>query len=201
MNKTAQIATTTLLDEFMPVYNVAARYELEVAAPASRVYDTLLHHSLLDSPVARFLMTLRSLPGAIAQLRQDRPLQKFCIPSISEIKDRDFIKLAEKPGEEIVLGLIGQFWKLRGGLVRITNADEFLAFTKAGYTKAVLNLLVVPMSATSCRLSTETRVQATDPESRRKFLRYWKLVGPFSGYLRRDLLRRVKSEVEQSAPD
>jgi len=197
MNKTARSASTkTLLDEFMPVYDVAARYEIDISAPASKVYETLLHHSLLDSPVARFLMTLRSLPGAIAQSFKGRPLQKFCIPSISEIKGGDFIKLAEMPGEEIVLGLIGQFWKLHGGLVRIKNADEFVGYMKGGYTKAALNLLVIPLNENKSRLSTETRVHTTDAVSRKKFLRYWKIIGPFSGLLRRDMLRRIKREAE-----
>lgn len=197
MNRTAPTASTkTLLDEFMPVYDVAARYEIDVAAPASRVYETLLHHSLLDSPVARFLMTLRSVPGALGQLLKGRPLQKFCIPSISEIKSGDFIKLAEMPGEEILLGLIGQFWKLHGGLVGIKDADEFAGFIKAGYTKAVLNLQVIPLNGNECRLSTETRVRTTDAMSRRKFLRYWKIIGRFSGLIRRDMLRRIKREVE-----
>jgi len=197
VNKTAHIASTKpLLDEFLPVYDMAARYEIDIAAPASRVYETLLRHSLLDSPLARFLMALRGLPEAIGRLIKRRPLQKFCIPSISEIEDSDFFRLAEMPGEEIVLGLVGQFWKLSGGLVRIKNADEFGGFVKAGYTKAVLNLLVIPMSENLSRLSTETRVQATDSMSRRKFLRYWKIIGPFSGLLRRDMLRRIKHEAE-----
>lgn len=198
MNNTAQTASTkTLLDEFMPVYDVAARYEIDVAAQASKVYETLLRHSLLDSPLARFLMALRSLPGALGQVIKGRPLQKFCVPSINEIDDKsDFFKLAENPGKEIVLGLIGRFWKLHGGLVRIKNADEFIGYLEAGYTKAALNLSVISLNANESRLSTETRVQTTDAMSRRKFLRYWKIIGPFSGFLRRDMLRRIKREAE-----
>jgi hypothetical protein len=198
MNKTVQAASTkTLLDEFMPVYDVAARYEIAVDAPASRVYETLLRHSLLDSLAARFLMTLRSLPGAIAQLLRGQPPQKFCIPSLNNIEESDFFKLAENPEEEIVLGLIGQFWKLRGGLVRIKNADEFVGFSKTGYTKAVINLLVSPLNENRSCLSTETRVRATEAMSRKKFLRYWKIIGPFSGLIRRDMLRRIKREAER----
>ncbi len=191
------VSKKTLLDEFMPLYDVAAHYEIEIVAPALKIYKTLLRHSLLDSPLARFLMALRSLPGTLGQLIKGRPLQKFCVPSISEIGDKsDFFKLAENPGEEIVLGLIGQFWKLSGGLVRIKNADEFAGFLEAGYTKAALNLSVIPLNANESRLSTETRVHTTDANSRKKFLRYWKIIGPFSGLLRRDMLRRIKREAE-----
>ena len=189
-------STKTLLDEFMPVSDVAAAYEVVVEAPAAKVYESLLRHSLLDSRLARFLMAVRSLPGALAGLLRGRSLQRFCLPTLGKIEASNFVKLAERPGEEMVLGLIGRFWKLRGGLVPVKTADEFIAFDPAGYTKAVVNVRVVPAGGGSCRLSTETRVRATDAISRRRFLRYWTLVGPFSGLLRRDMLRRIKREAE-----
>ncbi len=193
---TKPISTKILLDELMPSYDISACYEILISSPGTAVYQTLLRHSLLDSPIAKFLMALRGLPGMMLEILRGRSMQSFCIPSFAEIENSGFKRLAEEPGREMVLGLVGQFWKPKGGLVRLANAEEFLAFTKAGYTKAALNLLVVPISAMSCQLSTETRVQATDPECRRKFLRYWKLIGPFSGYLRRDMLRRIKRETE-----
>jgi hypothetical protein len=55
---------------------------------------------------------------------------------------------------------------------------------------------VIPLNEDASRLSTETRVQATDAMSRRQFLRYWRIIGPFSGLVRRDLLRRIKREAE-----
>ncbi len=40
-------------------------------------------------------------------------------------------------------------------------------------------------------LSTETRVQLTDARSRRSFRRYWLVVRPFSGLVRRAWLRAI----------
>jgi hypothetical protein len=50
-----------------------------------------------------------------------------------------------------------------------------------------------------CVLSTETRVQAVDDRSRRMFGRYWLVVGPFSGLIRRRWLRAVESAIETDA--
>jgi hypothetical protein len=40
-------------------------------------------------------------------------------------------------------------------------------------------------------LTTETRIAAMDAEARRRFLRYWRIVGPFSAVIRRRWLRRI----------
>jgi hypothetical protein len=42
-------------------------------------------------------------------------------------------------------------------------------------------------------LSTETRVQAVDDAALRAFRRYWRVVGPFSGLIRRRWLRAAQA--------
>jgi hypothetical protein len=41
------------------------------------------------------------------------------------------------------------------------------------------------------RLSTETRIEAVDDAARRAFLRYWRVVGPFSAVIRRRWLKQI----------
>jgi hypothetical protein len=41
------------------------------------------------------------------------------------------------------------------------------------------------------QLSTETRIQAVDEAARRAFARYWRIVGPFSGVIRRRSLKHI----------
>jgi hypothetical protein len=48
------------------------------------------------------------------------------------------------------------------------------------------------------RLATETRVLCLDDESRRRFRLYWLFIGPFSGLIRRKILRSIKHEAERS---
>ncbi|MDQ4004708.1 MAG: hypothetical protein M3135_00190 [Actinomycetota bacterium] len=38
---------------------------------------------------------------------------------------------------------------------------------------------------------TETRVLCVDDRARRRFAVYWALIGPFSGWIRHDLLRGI----------
>ena len=45
-------------------------------------------------------------------------------------------------------------------------------------------------------LSTETRVLATDEASRRAFRRYWLVIRPFSGLIRRVWLRAIRQRAE-----
>jgi hypothetical protein len=48
-------------------------------------------------------------------------------------------------------------------------------------------------------LSTETRVHVADPESRKRFRRYWFVVRPFSGLIRIQLLRAARRRAEAVA--
>ena len=48
-----------------------------------------------------------------------------------------------------------------------------------------------PLEDGSTLLSTETRVRCVDDEARRRFALYWLLIRVFSGWLRRDLLRKI----------
>jgi hypothetical protein len=86
--------------------------------------------------------------------------------------------LEDVPGEGLVLSVTGQFWRWRG------RGPEPPA-------QAVVEFRSVPGS-----LTTETRVHVEDPRSRRKFARYWRVVGPFSGLIRTSLLRAAKRRAE-----
>jgi hypothetical protein len=48
------------------------------------------------------------------------------------------------------------------------------------------------------RLTTETRVLLTDQRSRRAFGRYWLLIQPFSGLIRRQWLAAVTRRASQA---
>jgi hypothetical protein len=52
----------------------------------------------------------------------------------------------------------------------------------------------VPLLDGGSRVSTETRVMPTDDTSRRAFGRYWGVVRPFSGLIRRRILALAKRD-------
>lgn len=64
--------------------------------------------------------------------------------------------------------------------------DDFRVFAEPGYAKMALNF-----AFDGDTLSTETRVLLTDEASRRAFRRYWLVIRPFSGLIRRLWLRGI----------
>ncbi len=105
--------------------------------------------------------------------------------------------LDDVPGQGVVLGLTGQFWRLRGGAgdpAKPKTRDAFLAYDRADTCKAVIDFRIGHN-----RLSTETRVHIGDLAARRRFTRYWTVIWPFSGLIRILLLRAARSRAEAAA--
>ena len=178
------------IDEFLPRYDTAERHQITVHAPPDRAYAAVKSIDLLRIPVVAGLLALRGIPRIFSG---DLPLSRRL--GFDQLVEAGFVVLDEIPGEEIVLGLVGQFWRPTAAFRRIA-AEEFVPFDEAGYAKAAQNFAVESHGSTST-LITETRVQFTDDDARRQFSRYWRFVGPFSGLIRTQILRRVQREAER----
>lgn len=96
-----------------------------------------------------------------------------------------------------MFGLAGRFWRPDGDLRRIVDRAAFEAFAEDGCVKAAWNLAIASERAGGCELTTETRIQSFGAAARRRFRLYWFFVRPFSGALRRSLLRGVKRQAER----
>jgi len=107
-----------------------------------------------------------------------------------------FIQLVEEPGREEVCGGVGQTFRSRGGVApAVRDARSFLAFEEPGYARVAMNFSVEAASG-GARLATETRVLTTDPDSRRRFERYWREIQPGSAAIRRSWLRAAKRRTQ-----
>jgi hypothetical protein len=116
-------------------------------------------------------------------------------PLIDYVQSLGWSLLAEEPGREVVLGAITQPWS--GDVTfRPLPPDEFAAFSEPGWVKIVWNLAVKPIGSSRCVVRTETRVMTTDDEARRRFRRYWSFFSAGIVLIRREALRRVRSEAE-----
>jgi Protein of unknown function (DUF2867) len=189
--------TRALLDTFLPRYDFRERHSRVIAAPRQVVWDAIKDVTLAEMPVAGLLFALRSLPARLTgksglPRAGDRPV-------IAQLPDSGFATLAEAPGQELVVGLIAQMWKLRGETVRIRNGADFLAFERTGFVKAAMNFHLSD-SANGTRLATETRVLATDTAARTGFGRYWLVIRPFSGLIRRLWLWAIARRATRHAP-
>ena len=162
-----------LLDELLPEYDVVSRHARVMTAPPERVYAALRGIDFGASPIVRGLWWLRSI-GRERAMTWDALLRL------------GFTLVADDPPHELVLGLIARPWRLDGGIVRVT-ADEWREFDSPGFTKIAWSFATSPTE-----LATETRVRCTDAASRARFRPYWLAIRPFSGWIRREILRLVE---------
>jgi hypothetical protein len=183
-----------LLDDFVPAAHFRETHTIWTPAPPERVYRALRLVTPAETPLVGWLMGLRTLPTQLAGRRRARFASER--PLMDQFVGAGFRVLAEAPNEEIVLGRIAQFWKLSGGqAARINGGAEFLAFAVPGYAKAAMNFAVHPDHG-GARLSTETRVWATDPVARRQFARYWSVIHLGSAAIRRSWLKAITRRAE-----
>jgi len=169
-----------LIDDFMPKYDFSETHEITIRAKADRVYDALNEVDLCESRIIRWLFFLRGLPTRKTTLR--------------DMKQMRFELLGEKSNKEILLGLAGQFWTLRGNLQKI-SAENFKKFDRKGFAKAVWDFSLEE-SDRGTHLTTETRIQCLDDNSQKSFGFYWMFIQPFSALVRQEMLRTVKRKAE-----
>lgn len=169
-----------LLEKFLPQYTHRTQHTILIKASREKIVPLIDELDLSGSAVIRFLFWLRGMPP--------RMLNK------AGLNREKFIEL-EKTDHELVLGLIGQFWKPSGNLQHFKPQD-FLTFHQPGFVKAAWNFRLIERSADTFTLETETRIYCTDEWSRRKFARYWFFIRPFSGWVRKEMLRTIKNKAE-----
>jgi hypothetical protein len=177
------------IDEWLPQYQVSASYSVLVHASDEKTYAALKLASFSDLPVVRRLMRLRGYRlggGEVAET------------GTRAVGSGSFLELAAVPPREVVLGIAGRFWRPAGGIVRGLTPADFRDFHREGCAKAVWNFSLAPAGA-STQLTTETRVQTFGRSATLKFRAYWFVVGPFSGVIRKAMLREVKRIAEQPA--
>jgi len=182
-----------LLDRFLPNYEVREQHETRVAAPAEVTYDVTRELDLHQSGVVRAIFRSRELLMGSKPGRPQR-VESF----LSEVLKLGWRVLAEEPGHELVMGAVTQPWKADVQF-RGLEPDEFTAFSEPGYAKIAWTLSVESTGPVTSIFRTETRVATTDPESRRRFRRYWSLVSPGVLLIRYEMLRQVRREATRRA--
>ncbi len=183
----------SMLDRFIPVYEVVERHQITVEAPASITLAAAGEQNLMSNPVIRTIFLARA--WALGGTRETRPLPQHLLPFVRSIGWR---VLAEDCGREIVVAAVTQPWEADVTFHGLTP-DAFAAFKDPGFVKIAWSLRADPLGAERSIFRTETRAIATDPVSRAKFRRYWTFVAPGIWLIRRASLRPLKLEAERRA--
>ena len=186
----------SLLDSWLPAYDVSARYQVAIAAPPEQVYATLMTTDLGKPWMVRALMGLRLIPGLVRApratwQRMTKPRQS-ARASLSDLSHSDFVLLEQTPPWEIVLGITGRFWTLSPSIEPVPPS-RFRDPIPTGLARAAWNFEVTEVKGGS-RLATETRVRCADPATLRQFRRYWRFVAPGSGLIRHAILGQIRRE-------
>lgn len=174
--------TPSLLEEILPRYDISSSYSIRIKASPDRVYS-ILNQGIPGGIISKILMALRSVP-------------RFFQGKRAFLEEDPFYRLKEAQNRETVYGIIGQFWRPVVCPVTIQSLEEFLGFEKDGYCKAALNLRIEQKNLQESVLITETRVLSYG-NAKERMKAYWRLIGPFSGLIRREMLHKVKARAEQ----
>ena len=180
----------------MPVTSSTRRTLVE-AMPCAEFIEH--HHHVVDAPVERTWAALRATRWG--DLRIGLPLMAvrglgLRVPA----GDRGLlvgpggptpIVHTEEP-RYAVGASVAKPWQLRPEVrPRIGSLDELAAFADPGWLRMGLDFTLDPLPGGRTRLATSTLCEPTDEEARRRFTPYWRLIRPFSGLIRMDMLRAV----------
>ena len=190
-----------LLDDLMPVYDVVERHHILVRAAPSTVFAAIKSFDLSSSALTRALLFVRAVPGVLVALVRS-PRNALTEPRArrAELRFADFERagfrvVAERAPEELVIGVLGKFWRVRGDLRMDVSAAHFAAGPPEGYALAGWNFTVERQLTGTCELRTETRVWCA-PDVRVRFRAYWLVIRLGSGLIRWAMLRAIRREAE-----
>jgi hypothetical protein len=185
-----------VLDRLMPRHDVRVVQHVVVDAPTDTTYAAIDRLDFNRDRLVAAVGAVRLLPERIRRRRQGEPLAG---------PDGDFDRfaamwtpLADVPGDQKVLGLVGAFWERDTGLIKVA-AEDFTAFDRPGFGKVAMGYVVSPYGSGSI-LTLEIRVALTDDTARRRFRRYWMLIGPGARFTTARMLRLIKADAEGQTP-
>lgn len=173
-----------LIDELMPNFEFGDHNKIDISGSPEAVFQAVKTFDMADSTTIRWLFKMRGIPTTNL--------------TISDFEKANFKILAEKQNEEIVLGMIGEFKNLTGGLLDI-QADKFREFSEPGFIKAVWNFSIA--DAPKTRVTTEIRITGTDAESVLKIKNVWGMLKPPSAMIRKEILKLIKKQAERGASE
>jgi hypothetical protein len=186
------VSTRTRLDEFAPAYQFNEVHAIRVAAPPERVYRAVREVTAGEISFFQLLTWIRRFgrPGPENILNApDR------MPILDVATRTTFLMLADDAPREVVVGTVvvaPQGWKRSAA----ATPTAFKALTAAGFATATMNFRIDPDEGNGSVVTTETRVFATDPPSRRRFAAYWRVIYPGSALIRRGWLQAIRRRAE-----
>jgi hypothetical protein len=180
----------SVLDDIMPEYQFGERHSARIHAAPERVMQAVRESTFGDM---KSLFTLLKIRGAVlrihdngAFLRDKRVLDAFTASGFLA---------GGNEHEALVCGV----WNVRTNRrPEVRTLRELADYREQGALKMGYTFEVADAGDGWSTLSTETRVLALDDATRRGMGRYWRMIVPGSGLLRRQWLDAIKTRAEIS---
>ena len=135
---------STLLDEFIPVYQFSEHHEIRIAAPPERTFEAIRSVTAGEIALFRTLTAIRrggrSGPESVLNAPENLPI-------LDVATQTSFVLLAEDANREIVIGTLVAAPGVMPPRDQQTP-DWFEALSGPGYAKAVMNFRVEGDGAT-----------------------------------------------------
>jgi hypothetical protein len=180
------------LDRAMPAWQFDEHHEMSIRASADQIYRAIKETTADDILFFRTLIWIRRFgrpgPESILDPAANTPLLEVATRTT-------FTTLSDTP-REIVVGTPVVAPRIAGPRRKPTAAEFVLLRDRPGFALAAMNFAIRDCAGGACRITTETRVLATDPSTARAFRAYWRIIYPGSALIRRMWLRAIKKRAE-----
>jgi hypothetical protein len=195
------MADALLLDGILPHYDATRIEHRVIDGAVASVYEAALRTDFLrtwrESTALRALIAARTSAERLVAMARNRPYAEPETPATLRLSDLTthgtWVRLGERPPDEIVFGVVGRFWSGETSWEEIDAAD-FAGFDRPGFAKIACNLSLRPYGEARTLVSYEARTQATSEDARRAFLRYWTAVTAGVGIVMRTHLQAIERE-------
>jgi len=185
-----------LIERLLPRPDAVRAEHLLVDGALDAVYEAVRQADFMrawrESPAVRLLFAARGVGERVvsAAARRGHP-HELPPPEAMRLADLpargEWVLLGEDPPHEVAFGAIGRFWSGETSWEEI-DAAGFASFDRPGFARIACDFSLRPYGVARTLVSYECRTQATDPASRRGFLRYWRPLSPFIGVVLRSQL-------------
>lgn len=180
----------TLLDEIMPEYQFYEMHSARIYAQPRQVLDAVRQSTFGDM---RSLTMLLKVRGAVVR---EGPRAANAFARDRRILDAFSASGYACGGDDHEIVVAGGANLRAGRPITVSTLQEFADYREPGSIRMAFGFHVEETGGGWSRLTTETRVAAVD-DSGRGMARYWRLIVPGSGLLRRQWLDGIRRRAER----
>jgi hypothetical protein len=177
----------SLLDRFMPDYDVCERHEIVIPAPVEVTFEAAKQIELEGSPLVHAIFKARELIMGAKADAGERP-RGF----LEQVKALGWGTLAERPDRELAMGAVTKPWE-PNPVFHALPPEAFAGFAEPDNVKIAWTVGAVPTPDGGSLFRTETRAVALGAAGRKKFRRYWAFLSPGILLIRSIMVRALKT--------